>query len=244
MRMGWAPVPAERGLVLCPCVLTLPVCLQHPTDVDYRVMATFTEFYTTLLGFVNFRLYHSLNLLYPPKVRPPPAPGTRRAGPSLVAPPGAGGGKRDRVGGSGLGLGWGVVRGLWVWELPPHLSLSAQIDGQADVELKPAEGKEYAMDSESYLEVRDAAVTLAHGRTLRGCGVLIPDSLLAWGTQRAGAEEQSLIPAWWRGLVPNSLPPHAGQGRSFAWPRGPLDCRLGQHTEEAEHLCSPRGEVF
>lgn len=41
---------------------------QHPTDVDYRVMATFTEFYTTLLGFVNFRLYHSLNLLYPPKV--------------------------------------------------------------------------------------------------------------------------------------------------------------------------------
>uniref|UniRef100_A0A663DV14 Pescadillo homolog n=1 Tax=Aquila chrysaetos chrysaetos TaxID=223781 RepID=A0A663DV14_AQUCH len=65
----------------------------HPTDVDYRVMATFTEFYTTLLGFVNFRLYHSLNLLYPPK-----------------------------------------------------------IDGQADVELKPAEGKEYAMDSESYLE--------------------------------------------------------------------------------------------
>ncbi|KFW75902.1 Pescadillo, partial [Manacus vitellinus] len=65
----------------------------HPTDVDYRVMATFTEFYTTLLGFVNFRLYHSLNLLYPPK-----------------------------------------------------------IDSQADAELKPTEGKEYAMDSESYLE--------------------------------------------------------------------------------------------
>lgn len=40
----------------------------HPTDVDYRVMATFTEMYTTLLGFVNFRLYHSLNLLYPPKL--------------------------------------------------------------------------------------------------------------------------------------------------------------------------------
>ncbi|XP_068017978.1 pescadillo homolog [Melanerpes formicivorus] len=65
----------------------------HPTDVDYRVMATFTEFYTTLLGFVNFRLYHSLNLVYPPK-----------------------------------------------------------IDSQADAELKPVEGKEYAMDSESYLE--------------------------------------------------------------------------------------------
>ncbi|NXD31724.1 PESC protein, partial [Spelaeornis formosus] len=65
----------------------------HPTDVDYRVMATFTEFYTTLLGFVNFRLYQSLNLLYPPK-----------------------------------------------------------IDSQAEDELKPTEGKEYAMDSESYLE--------------------------------------------------------------------------------------------
>lgn len=40
----------------------------HPTDVDYRVMATFTELYTTLLGFINFRLYHSLNLVYPPKL--------------------------------------------------------------------------------------------------------------------------------------------------------------------------------
>ncbi|KAG7263409.1 hypothetical protein CRUP_007415 [Coryphaenoides rupestris] len=40
----------------------------HPTDVDYRVMATFTEMYTTLMGFINFRLYHSLNLVYPPKL--------------------------------------------------------------------------------------------------------------------------------------------------------------------------------
>uniref|UniRef100_A0A8D0HP05 Pescadillo homolog n=1 Tax=Sphenodon punctatus TaxID=8508 RepID=A0A8D0HP05_SPHPU len=40
----------------------------HPTDVDYRVMATFTEFYTTLLGFVNFRIYQTLNLHYPPKI--------------------------------------------------------------------------------------------------------------------------------------------------------------------------------
>lgn len=47
---------------------------QHPTDVDYRVMATFTEFYTTLLGFVNFRLYQSLSLHYPPKVGPSPVP--------------------------------------------------------------------------------------------------------------------------------------------------------------------------
>lgn len=29
-------------------------------------MATFVEFYITLLGFVNFRLFHSLNLQYPP----------------------------------------------------------------------------------------------------------------------------------------------------------------------------------
>ncbi|XP_051829084.1 pescadillo homolog [Antechinus flavipes] len=43
----------------------------HPTDVDYRVMATFTEFYTTLLGFVNFRLYQTLNLQYPPKLERP-----------------------------------------------------------------------------------------------------------------------------------------------------------------------------
>uniref|UniRef100_A0A8K9WPF5 Pescadillo homolog n=1 Tax=Oncorhynchus mykiss TaxID=8022 RepID=A0A8K9WPF5_ONCMY len=40
----------------------------HPTDVDYRVMATFTEMYTTLFGFINFRLYQTLNLVYPPKV--------------------------------------------------------------------------------------------------------------------------------------------------------------------------------
>uniref|UniRef100_A0A673CY95 Pescadillo homolog n=1 Tax=Sphaeramia orbicularis TaxID=375764 RepID=A0A673CY95_9TELE len=67
----------------------------HPTDVDYRVMATFTELYTTLLGFVNFRLYHSLNLVYPPKM-----------------------------------------------------------DSKSDLELKGEDEEDYAMDSESYLEVR------------------------------------------------------------------------------------------
>ncbi|PYI04118.1 hypothetical protein BO78DRAFT_471561 [Aspergillus sclerotiicarbonarius CBS 121057] len=36
-------------------------------DVDYRIMATFVEFYTTLLGFVNYRLYSTLGLRYPPK---------------------------------------------------------------------------------------------------------------------------------------------------------------------------------
>ncbi|OXV08983.1 hypothetical protein Egran_03254 [Elaphomyces granulatus] len=37
------------------------------SDVDYRIMATFVEFYTTLLGFINFRLYTSIGLVYPPK---------------------------------------------------------------------------------------------------------------------------------------------------------------------------------
>ncbi|KAF2794129.1 protein required for normal rRNA processing [Melanomma pulvis-pyrius CBS 109.77] len=36
-------------------------------DIDFRIMGTFVEFYTTLLGFVNFRLYTSIGLVYPPK---------------------------------------------------------------------------------------------------------------------------------------------------------------------------------
>lgn len=39
-----------------------------PTDVDFRVMMTFLEFYRTLVGFVNFRLYTELNMTYPPKI--------------------------------------------------------------------------------------------------------------------------------------------------------------------------------
>lgn len=41
-----------------------------PTDVDYRVMLTFLEFYQTLLQFVNYKLYHSLGVQYPPVVDP------------------------------------------------------------------------------------------------------------------------------------------------------------------------------
>eukprot|EP00057_Strongylocentrotus_purpuratus_P034654 XP_796089.3 PREDICTED: pescadillo [Strongylocentrotus purpuratus] len=41
---------------------------QVPGDVDLKIMSTFTEFYTTLVGFVNFKLYTSLNLHYPPKL--------------------------------------------------------------------------------------------------------------------------------------------------------------------------------
>lgn len=46
-------------------------CLQVlPTDVDYRVMLTFLEFYQTLLQFVNFKLYNTLGVRYPPVVDP------------------------------------------------------------------------------------------------------------------------------------------------------------------------------
>ncbi|CRL00586.1 CLUMA_CG013846, isoform A [Clunio marinus] len=37
------------------------------SEVDFRIMAVFIEFYTIMCGFVNFRLFHSLNLLYPPQ---------------------------------------------------------------------------------------------------------------------------------------------------------------------------------
>ncbi|KAJ2745757.1 mRNA-binding ribosome synthesis protein nop7 [Coemansia sp. BCRC 34301] len=39
-----------------------------PLDVDFKVMSTFLQFYRTLLGFVNYRLYTTSNLSYPPKV--------------------------------------------------------------------------------------------------------------------------------------------------------------------------------
>ncbi|TFK30579.1 pescadillo-family protein [Coprinopsis marcescibilis] len=37
-----------------------------PTDVDVRVMLTFLELYQTLLGFVLFKLFTDINLVYPP----------------------------------------------------------------------------------------------------------------------------------------------------------------------------------
>ncbi|KAF5198408.1 Pescadillo-like protein [Thalictrum thalictroides] len=39
-------------------------------EVDFNVMLTFLEFYETLLAFVNFRLYHSINVKYPPILDP------------------------------------------------------------------------------------------------------------------------------------------------------------------------------
>ncbi|EPY53696.1 pescadillo-family BRCT domain-containing protein [Schizosaccharomyces cryophilus OY26] len=39
-----------------------------PTDVDFRIMHTFLEFYQSLMGFVNFKLFSSAGLRYPPKL--------------------------------------------------------------------------------------------------------------------------------------------------------------------------------
>ncbi|CAN3362156.1 pescadillo homolog [Diutina catenulata] len=37
-----------------------------PSDVDFRIMLTFLEFYSTLLHFVLYKLYHDSGLQYPP----------------------------------------------------------------------------------------------------------------------------------------------------------------------------------
>ena len=41
---------------------------QARIDVDFKLMSIFVEFYIIMLGFVNYRLYHTLNLYYPPKL--------------------------------------------------------------------------------------------------------------------------------------------------------------------------------
>lgn len=61
-----AEVAGQKITWLTPHVLSQIV----PDDVDIRVMLTFVEFYETLLGFVNFKLYHSMGLKYPPILDP------------------------------------------------------------------------------------------------------------------------------------------------------------------------------
>lgn len=39
-----------------------------PSDVDFRIMLTFLEFYSTLLHFCLFKLYTDSNLIYPPQI--------------------------------------------------------------------------------------------------------------------------------------------------------------------------------
>jgi pescadillo len=53
-KITWI-VPHERGI-------------GHVTEVDFNVMATFVDFYVAMISFVNFRLYKSLGLFYPPKL--------------------------------------------------------------------------------------------------------------------------------------------------------------------------------
>ncbi|XP_036369120.1 pescadillo homolog isoform X2 [Octopus sinensis] len=48
-------------------VIPHAVAHNYATDVDYKIMETFVEFYTTLMGFTNYRLYNSVNLYYPPQ---------------------------------------------------------------------------------------------------------------------------------------------------------------------------------
>ncbi|XP_017859183.1 PREDICTED: pescadillo homolog [Drosophila arizonae] len=40
---------------------------QSRQEVDFKVMSIFVEFYTIMLGFTNYRLYHGLNMAYPPQ---------------------------------------------------------------------------------------------------------------------------------------------------------------------------------
>lgn len=39
-----------------------------PSDIDFRIMVTFLEFYSTLLHFVLFKLYSDAGLVYPPPI--------------------------------------------------------------------------------------------------------------------------------------------------------------------------------
>ncbi|KAI3403433.2 NOP7 [Candida oxycetoniae] len=39
-----------------------------PTDVDFRIMLTFLEFYSTLVNFVLFKLFNESGLIYPPHI--------------------------------------------------------------------------------------------------------------------------------------------------------------------------------
>ena len=43
-------------------------CQEVPTDVDFKVMRTFLDIYSTLVGFVNFKLYSDFGLSYPPSL--------------------------------------------------------------------------------------------------------------------------------------------------------------------------------
>jgi len=41
---------------------------QHPQEVDYKIMQTFADYYSVLLGHINIKLYSDAHLVYPPQV--------------------------------------------------------------------------------------------------------------------------------------------------------------------------------
>jgi len=53
-------------------VVPHPFAPHGASDVDFRIMNTFCEFYIALFGFVNCRLYHKLNMYYPPTLNTDP----------------------------------------------------------------------------------------------------------------------------------------------------------------------------
>lgn len=42
--------------------------IDRVSNVDLNVMKTFTEFYVTILGFINYKLFRSINAAYPPEI--------------------------------------------------------------------------------------------------------------------------------------------------------------------------------
>ncbi|EFP80691.2 uncharacterized protein PGTG_06647 [Puccinia graminis f. sp. tritici CRL 75-36-700-3] len=59
-----AEIEGQRVTWLVPYAFTQTI----PADVDFRIMLTFLELYQTLLGFVFYRLFQNINLIYPPKL--------------------------------------------------------------------------------------------------------------------------------------------------------------------------------
>jgi pescadillo protein len=59
-----AEIRGQRITWLVPYMFT-----QHiPHDIDFRIMSTFLELYQTLMGFILFKLYSDINLVYPPQM--------------------------------------------------------------------------------------------------------------------------------------------------------------------------------
>lgn len=61
------PYQFTQNVSVPPSIISgILTCGKIPADVDVRVMLTFLELYQTLLGFVFFKLYADVELVYPP----------------------------------------------------------------------------------------------------------------------------------------------------------------------------------